>query len=110
MSRSDQYIGLNKSGEDLINKIKETGCLQETCFLCNQAFNDYPLHGIKLVTKKSTYIEELQDELWSSGPMYFTHIAVYSNQTGKLIGYMCSWKEDKNLKYDYDYESGTYWL
>lgn len=110
MSRSDQYIGLTKRGDELIAKIKKTSCMQESCYVCDQAFNPYPIHGIQLVTKDVTYKEELQEEMWSGGPMYFTHIGIYSNKTGKLIGHVCSWREDKNLKYDCDYEEGTYWI
>ena len=109
--RCDQFIGKTKVGDKIFEKLmKMPNVILETSKICTLAFDEIDIYGDKITYKGRTYIEELQEEMWSSGPMYFTHIAIYNTNTGKLIGYIGSWKEDKNLKYDFDYEEGTYWL
>ena len=111
MSRSDQYIGLNYNAKNVFNKIcNHPNAIKETCKICDQAFNPYPLIGNKITINNKTYKEELQLAPWSSGPMYLTHIAVYNTKSGKLIGYIGSWKEDRHVTGEINYEEGTYFI
>lgn len=114
MSRSDQYVGMTKQANDFIDRLKsELNAICETCKVCDQAFNPDPIHGDKITIGDRTYKEELQMEPWSSGPMYFTHVAIYNNKTGKLIGYIGSWELGKptpnNCEYA-DASTGKYFI
>lgn len=109
--RCDQFIGKTQAGDKIFEKLmKMPNAIIETSKICTLIFDNNDVYGDKITYKDRIYVEELQEEMWSSGPMYFTHIAIYNTNTGELIGYIGSWKEDKNLKYDFDYEKGTYWL
>ena len=113
MSRCDQYIGLTKKGNEFMKRlIHEPNAFHETCVVYYPAFDVTPMHGDRVIIGDRTYQEELQYEPWSSGPMYFLHIAIYNNKTGKLIGYIGSWEYDRNLEkrnIEFDYEKGTLW-
>ena len=113
MSRSDQFIGLTKAGKNFIDNFPNEEIVKKKRIkVCHQAFNNWQLEGYEIRTKDRIYREESQITPWSSGPMYFWHIAVYTIQN-KLIGYMFSWKEDPNLAnehMEYNSETGTYWV
>ena len=81
MSRTDQYIGLNKNAYDFINNIKEKYDYWENFFklvpsdntLCSpDGIDGYyiKIYFDDLVNEYGEFFEEIQYEPWSSGPMY----------------------------------------
>ena len=108
MSRSDQYIGLTTAGFNFLKNFPDKEIIEKrTIKVCDQAFNPWSIEGTEIRTKDRIYREELQMEPWSSGPMYFLHIGVYTLKN-KLIGHMFSWKEDRSLHNEFDSNKGTF--
>ena len=108
MSRSDQYIGLTNAGWNFLKNFPDKEIVEKrTIKICDQAFNPWPIEGTEIRTKDRIYKEELQCEPWSSGPMYFLHIGIYTTKN-KLIGHMFSWKEDRSLDCEFDNFEGTF--
>ena len=99
MSRSDQYIGLNRQAELFINVLSEHFPLvvedkyimvSGNDTLCGDAISakivyvfteDDPVNEYYILT------ELLQEIIWASGPMYFTHlnIGVSKKFNGQLV-------------------------
>lgn len=111
MSRCDQYVGLTKTGRRFLSKVKSASkAIIETCKICYQAWNPDPLQGDRIIIGDRMYQEELQLAPWSSGPVYLTHIAIYNNKTGNLIGYVGSWELDSSVKNEIDEKNETYYI
>ncbi len=106
MSRTDQWIGLNKAGTEWLKKQKDIHYSENPIGMC--AFKHKPIFGKEVIIEDTIYRECVQAAPWSGGPMYFTHIAVIKN--GKITSFMFSWKEDKNVIYEYDFENGTFYI
>lgn len=110
--RCDQYIGLTQSGQNWVKKLIDNNYTIKHEYMCDQAWNPDPLTGVVIQTDDRIYKEEIQATPWSSGPMYFTRIAIYTIDN-KLIGYMFSWKEDPDLheqRIEFDYTKGTMYV
>ena len=111
MSRSDQYVGLTAIGEGIVEELKKnTNNIIESCSVCPYAFLQGHLKGIRITTADRVYQEELQINPWSSGPMYFTHLAVYNRKDNRLIGYIGDWELDESCEYEYDKDTGKYYV
>ena len=111
MSRSDQYVGLTAVAEGIVEELKKNPKnLIESCSVCPYAFLKGDVKGIKITTVDRIYQEELQVNPWSAGPMYFTRLAVYNRKKKNLIGYIGEWEEDETCEFEYDKDTGKYYV
>lgn len=109
MSRSDQFIGLTKEGQSFLNDLEKDYPIKYVT-IGDWAFNPGKIQGAEVTTKDFIYREEIQLAPWSSGPMYLTCINIYDKQSGKCIGSIYPWVEDKKVKGEIDYDHGKYWI
>ena len=111
MQRTDQFIGFNKSGQEVYNKLLKTpGQIERKIEIGVYAFSPDKIFGSEIILNNKIYREEIQIIPWSSGPMYFTRIGIYDKETNKKIGTIGDWKQDPNVMNEYDYETGTFWI
>lgn len=118
MSRSTQFVGLNKAGRDYVSKGELVGRMKIGVGLFGEdvqgAVYDMPVpeRSDKLFTVR----EVVQVCPWSSGPMFFTHLmGSLEKESGQVIeqGPFCSWSLDPSLKeknLEFDYEEGRYYV
>lgn len=92
MSRSDQYIGLTRRGENLLKRLSRSpGAIVSTYEMCPSAFDPNPQLGWQVqLEDNKLFREEVQLAPWSSGPMYFTRLVKY--EKGKRKKHYYSWK------------------
>jgi len=135
MSRTDQFVGLNKSADDFIQYILDEyntsddlypqwyKMIEDNDTLCGVGNSgiiiDIPLYN-DLVNKKYTFKEVVQCVNWSSGPIYFTHLKMYMyKKSGQIIdmGEYYSWIQSPEgfinedmFKQEYNYEKGIIYL
>jgi len=101
MSRSTQFIGLNKNATDhTINCVRDTTFYNCTYGMFNeeiqlQRWRDADGHF---------WTEVEQCSPWSSGPMIFTCLA---DDNGKRH---FEWVEDQSCTNEFDYELGIMWI
>lgn len=106
MSRSDQWIGKTKAGEEFWQNLKNN-IKPEKIVIGSYAFNvPDEIYGERIVEGEIIYEEHIQMEPWSSGPMYFINIK--KKEKGKKNKYLFDWKYDSRLDMEFDYEKGTY--
>lgn len=130
MSRSDQFIGLNKKAWKFIFELMGNFDFDEDEFkmlngnqtLCNP--KGFPGYKIRIfyndnVNEYGDFIETIQEEIWSSGPMYFTCLKYYlKKKSGQYIdmGNYCQWVKVpmfamKNKIYkEFDEEEGEIYI
>ena len=116
MSRSLQYIGLNKYAEDFVSKAIR---VEETEVLYNvwnaQVIGRRYYMPTPDGPNKEWYFEEVvQASPWSSGPMVFTNLkSVLVKECGQVIvdeGYF-SWMIDPSLRgVEFDKYTGRYYV
>lgn len=115
MSRTTQYIGLNEYALAWVNN-----SLCEAEYEMTHGIGDEPVYGAiyhmpppdgpnkALIAK-----EVVQHEVWSSGPMIFTHLEItLVKESGQEIpmGYYFSWMTDPSLSCEYDFETGRVYI
>jgi len=115
MSRSTQYIGLNRFADELVQNatnvedyVMTRGMFDEN--IRGAIYHMKPPEGPNVALK---YIEEVQAVPWSSGPMIFTHLRrILTKECGQVLdmGLVCSWMVDPSLMTEYDYETGRYYV
>lgn len=110
MSRTEQFIGLTKKGTQIFNKLLDEGWISKRIKIGEWAWTPGYIDGREIVTNDHIYREEIQCEPWSSGPMYFTRIGIFNKQTGKKIGTVADWIEDRNVTAEVDYENGRFFV
>lgn len=111
MSRSDQFIGLTKKGDEFVKEMrKDQTNIFKRIKIGEYCFDPYPIEGIEITTPTKIYRERIQTIPWSSGPMYFCCFDIIDRQTGKKIKSIYKWKEDENVKGEVDYDHGKYWI
>lgn len=112
MSRSDQFIGLTDEAKKFMDELQGTpGAIIESSKIGEYVYTFGSITGLKVtipveqtkheVNKQHIYEEVIQREVWSSGPMYFTHIkhTLIKNCGQKIdMGYYFSWVDNPNLK------------
>jgi hypothetical protein len=110
MSRSTQYIGLNKFADDFL---KAMSVLRTESWAMAVGMFDEPVDGRVFHMRQGYVLKEVvQCMPWSSGPMFFTHLASLDSD-GKEIAWHFSWILDPRLKErntEVDYEKGTYYV
>lgn len=101
MSRSTQYIGLNKAA---VKFLEEFGELVETYHMTEGMFEEPVRGGIYRLCSGRVAREVEQVCPWSSGPMIFTCL--------EIDGVMrFRWKEDESQRgWEYDRSKGLYWV
>ncbi len=109
MSRSDQFVGLTKKGNEFIAKLKKR-YPEKRVNIGFWAFDPGKITGSKFELKERIYQEEIQCSPWSSGPVYLTRIAIYNKKTKKKIGTMFDWIEDPNVKGEVDIDNGKFYI
>lgn len=109
MSRSDQFIGLTKQGDIFEDMLERAGFVKSSYDICESAFDPYPVEGSVYRLGPLIFREVLQVSPWSSGPMYFT-CWQEENDKGKPVRQLYRWEEDPELKTEFNYEAGTYWV
>ena len=125
MARFDQYIGLNKKAVDFIDflkrnsniEIREFILVQQSETLCGESLigNCVTVFINDNVNEKYIFSEETQKVVWSSGPMYFTHLNGYMKKiSGQMLdmGLCFSWIESPmgsfdQLYFDMEYDRIT---
>lgn len=108
MSRSDQWIGLTREGEEWFSKQKGVHRTKEPIGF--YAFN-FPeeIYGREVQVEGKIYREHIQVAPWSSGPMYFTNVMVL-DKDGNFLEWKFSWKEDERVFGEVDYDNGKYYI
>lgn len=107
MSRSTQFIGLNKKAEDFVSYLQElgdtrnftTGMLDEKIMLGSWKYGEYEIY------------EKVQIVPWSSGPMIFTCLSIKASNGTRTDCF--EWIHDPQLKdhgIEYDKETGRIWV
>ena len=120
MSRSDQYIGLTNKAKQFLQHIKDSKNFikEEYVEIGSQAFNSEPLMGIKIWVKpdipsvnvEEYYITNIQEDPWSSGPMYFCnlkHFIVKASGQVLELKECYSWYNDPMIPHQYNIEAGS---
>jgi len=119
MSRSTQYIGLNKYAHELVKDAIKTETYEMTTGMFVEPVNGRIYHMAKendLDVASIRYVEIVQTSPWSSGPMIFTHLrrewvkndGTIEPEEGEMY---CSWMLDPALRgQEYDYETGRYYV
>ena len=117
MSRTTQYIGLNKFARDLVSEATSVVAYSMTTGMFDEDVegNIYHLppdnHGNVIM-----YKEVVQVVPWSSGPMIFTNLQeVMVKESGQTIVSedICSWILDPSLGKNHievDYETARYYV
>ncbi len=120
--RTTQFIGLTKRAQEFLAK---------NCILVENSENittgmfdePIPLGTWQHRKTEKIYYEVVQAEPWSSGPMIFTALRKGDkdflgfeegnfldncmNNNSKLL---FTWREDKNVKNEIDFENGKFWV
>lgn len=125
MSRSDQYIGLTKDAEEFLdNLVKNKNAKREKivlvpeegtlCFGCDITGDSVTeMHDDDSANICTIYTECLQHVMWSSGPMYFTHIMAkiikrYDPTNAVEYGPLFSWVNNPMVNGEVDPIKGHY--
>jgi hypothetical protein len=116
VSRSTQYIGLNKYAKDWL---EQQGIIEEfPRYLCDGMFNEEIYGKVYHVTPPEgpnvMYVcaEVVQDIPWSSGPMIFTYLKVDLVKMEQKVpmGDWFQWMVDPGVTNEVDYERGRYFV
>ena len=130
MSRSDQYIGLTKNAENFLYWARKNKnffefdhiLLNSDETLCGHCF---PGQNIRIfmnddVNEYIDFVEKVQYDPWSSGPMYFTCLEGFlKKKMGQYdsIGEFFEWVnspfgffDDKYFRKEYDREKGEIYV
>jgi hypothetical protein len=115
MSRSTQYIGLNKYAKEFVKQAIKVEQYEMTTGIC-----DEPVYGniyyfpVPEGPNKSYYFKEtVQCTPWSSGPMIFTNLTMYlekeSGQVYESKNYF-NWMLDPTVENEFDYDTGRFYV
>jgi len=119
MSRSTQFIGLNKCAQRFIMECAIDNENNRRMYSTVEGMFEEknPLYCWKIKfhpedEKEYTVEEVVQAEPWSSGPMIFTCLEViFDDQAGKDGRYrICEWRCNPLVKGEVDYECGEFWV
>lgn len=131
MSRSDQYIGLNQKAWDFISELTKQFDYERDNFNIIDGNNTFcepeGFTGYKIrvfyndnVNEYGDFVETIQEEIWSSGPMYFSCLQYYlKKKYGQYIdmGSYCQWIKvpmfaiwDNVIYKEFDYEKGEIYI
>lgn len=121
MSRSTQYIGLNKFAAELVASAIKIEYYEMTTGMFDEPINGriyYMPVPYPDVNESFVYKEVVQEVPWSSGPMIFTYLKeILTKKSGQVLGLddddgsICSWMVDPNVKpAEYDYATGRYYV
>lgn len=104
MSRSTQYIGLNGNSVKLVNDMlltkKYNGRSTPGMF-----GEEVPLADYEAADGTLVFLEIVQAEPWSSGPMIFTCLL---SEEG--VNRVHEWVEDNSVDGEVDYANGKYYV
>ena len=113
--RTDQYVGLTGEAKKFVATFLTSKDLTKTSLpshMIKGAWNDIEL-GVWVGKeplpngKFSIYIEVVQDAPWSSGPMYFTYLAIDYQNGAEFLAFQ--WSLNLNMESgDFDIEKGEY--
>ena len=106
MSRSTQFIGLNKRGIDFVSNMEVVQDKQNQTL---GMFDEVIPLGVWRKDEK-LYYEKVQIEPWSSGPMIFTCIVEHNIETGFLVIEETMWIEEYVERNEYNFDTGTYYV
>ena len=115
MSRTTQYIGLNKYAREYV----KSALIVESYDMTTGMFDETIIGKIYYMPTpdgpNSAYIfkEVVQISPWSSGPMIFTSLEVsLKKDSGQIIemGRYFDWMIDPSIKCEYDFETARYYV
>lgn len=112
MSRSTKFIGLTDKATLFVKDFKMLPSTQDAEGLDGERF---PLRRWVGNDGLIEYWEVVQAAPWSSGPMIFTHLAMYYPVNMADGEFILSWVLDPTLTKrqsytEYDQREGTYWV
>jgi hypothetical protein len=125
MSRSTQFIGLTKMGQEYVNSFPNKIEYAQVCGMFNE---EYPLYAYW--NNSELVLEKIQLDPWSSGPMLFLDLKYYyidqldfSNPKETIYNILVSWPKSsvdiyswihaphlEDLGQECDQEKGIVWI
>jgi hypothetical protein len=114
MSRSTQYVGLNKYARNFVANAIKVEEYDMTTGIFGEVIKGHIYHMNPPQGPNTKYIfkEVVQTTLWSSGPMIFTCLAVtLVKECGQRLksGKYFQWMLDPTVN-EYDIETGRYYV
>lgn len=115
MSRSTQYIGLNKYALNYVKDAISVEKYEMASGLCDEIIYGNIYHMPVDGSNKDFLLKEIVQTIpWSSGPMIFTHLKPIlikkCEQICDDLGEYFSWMIDPSIISEYDFETGRYYV